>query len=86
MKCPFCGGDMESGNIFGKGDIRTTWYPEGKTPPYVYTLKNSLERGGIPLSTLRLYRHSGFPTYICRACRKGVFDIPPIDEVSDIEI
>ena len=50
MKCPFCGRIMEPGNIFGRDGVRITWYPEGKMQPHIYTLKNSLKRGGVPLS------------------------------------
>ena len=86
MKCPFCGRSMEPGNIFGRDGVRITWYPESKMQPYIYTLKNSLKRGGVPLSPTGLDKLHGprCPAYICRTCSKGIFDIPPLEEVSDI--
>ena len=86
MKCPFCGGNMEPGNIFQGRGMRVTWYPEGEHAPYSYNLKSSLKHGGVPLSQAGLGRFYGLPctAYICRACGKGVFDIPPLEEAREL--
>ena len=86
MKRPFCGGEMEPGNIFGSRGVRITWYPEDEKAPHLYSLKSSLKHSGVPLSRTGYDSWHGpwCPSYICRSCNKGIFEIPPFEEVSDI--
>lgn len=72
---------MEAGRIYTVG-TRATWIPVDKRTPYAlpFTLESALKRGYIPLSAPAFVR-SQITAYVCRSCGKGVFDIPPLDEV-----
>lgn len=77
-KCPWCGKDMEQGFILGGRDA-VRWYPG----VYKFELFRGLDGDAIDL----LSDGSGFTSYkiiwLCRDCKKAVFDMPDPPEVYD---
>ena len=76
--CPWCGKDMEQGFILGGRDA-VRWYPG----VYKFELFRGLDGDAIDL----LSDGSGFTSYkiiwLCRDCKKAVFDMPDPPEVYD---
>jgi len=73
-KCPWCGKDMEQGYLItGRDPIR--WHPG----IYKFTLFSGLDGDDLRIDTqgdFTMYR----VTWLCRECKKLVFDMPEPEE------
>jgi len=79
-KCPWCGKDMEQGNMLGGRDS-VLWYPG------ILTTKDAWFGGGPREERLQLCDEGGFTSYktvwLCRDCKKMVFNMPDPPTVYD---
>ena len=75
MICPYCGKPMEEGRLIGRRDFGHVWLPEEASNPLALSRKIVEEKKGIVLNEPTLL-HPGVNAYICRACKKGRFDLP----------
>lgn len=82
MKCPFCNSTMVKGVALSARLSGIAWLPDGKLkawPLLFFDGEHLLEMGGIVLSK-PVYAFtfknsfSELPAYVCRTCKKGVFD------------
>ena len=77
MKCPFCGEEMEGGNLCTSGGIGLIWLPYGQQPSALLnTVKNVEKKGGIALDGpyMTRFNDTQVPAQACRKCRKIVLD------------
>ena len=78
-KCPWCGKDMEQGYMVGNRDT-VNWYPGVLTTKAAWL-------GGPREERLAVCDEGGFISYktvwLCRDCKKMVFDMPKPPEVYD---
>ena len=74
MNCPYCDKPMEAGNIPGRRDTGVYWVPEGEAISVVFSNWVLEEKGGIQLCEPKLLGVPELKTYICRDCKKGVFE------------
>lgn len=76
MKCPYCGDIMEKGKIYSS--IRyepIIWIPEGHDIKCFCTQSKLEKANGLRLALPELkIEPTTLPTYICRKCKKGVFE------------
>ena len=75
MNCPYCGNPMEEGKILGRRDFGHVWLPADASVPVILSRKVVENKKGILLNDPTLLR-SGVDAYICKDCKKGVFDLP----------
>lgn len=74
MKCPYCGNEMELGNVCARGGGGLYWLPEGKAIKFTVSNKKIEDHGGIVLvncNEVGMLEHSA---YICHTCRKLLMD------------
>lgn len=76
MDCPYCGKPMEAGNIPGRRDSGVYWVPEGEDVSVAFSNWVLKEKDGIQLCDPKLIGIPELKTYVCRACKKGIFDLP----------
>ena len=77
MKCPFCGEEMERGNLYTSGGIGLIYLPAGKRPSNLLNTAKSVEKkGGIALDGpyYSRFNDTHLPAFSCRTCRKIVLD------------
>lgn len=72
MKCPYCGGEMQHGEIFGDPRMKISWIPENR---YNKTRMDKLLSADIHRLTQVSYK-SGFwiQADYCKACKKMIFE------------
>lgn len=75
MNCPYCGKPMEEGRLLGRRDFGHVWLPQEVSTPAMLSRKNVENKNGIILNDPTILR-PGVDAYICRACKKGVFELP----------
>ena len=75
MNCPYCGKPMEAGRIPGRRDFGHVWLPQEASTPLVLSTKTVENKKGIVLNDTTILR-PGIEAYICKDCKKGVFDLP----------
>lgn len=80
MNCPFCGAEMEWGNVATADSIGLFFMPDGLQPDRIFnTHRNIAKQGGIVLDgpysggNYRL-NSTAVPAHVCRACRKIIMD------------
>ena len=74
MKCPYCGAEMEKGELRSKGGVY--FLPEGEGVPLLYTQSQMDKHRAVCLPP---YANSltaaEYPTaYVCRACSKLIVE------------
>ena len=78
MKCPYCGGKMESGSIIAEDSPGLVFMPEGVSYGIFKTQKGIEKKGGIVLDGLYHIRGSqDYPSVgcnVCRDCRKIIIE------------
>ena len=77
MKCPFCGEEMERGNLCTQNGIGLLFLPPGEQPSGLFNTARSVEKkGGIALDGPYNVRFSDtrLPAFVCRTCRKLMLD------------
>ena len=75
MNCPYCGKPMEEGRLLGRRDFGHVWLPQEVSTPAMLSRKIVENKNGIILNDPTVLR-PGVDAYICRTCKKGVFDLP----------
>ena len=68
MKCPYCGGEMQHGNITGSKMLRLA--PPSDAPKNLHRIGVGDEAAGIKNSGLAPW----IPADYCRSCKKVIFD------------
>ena len=76
MNCPYCGKPMEEGRVPGDRQHGMFWLPENAEIAVAFANWVVDEEGGIPLADPKFFGFPYLKTYICRACKKGIFDLP----------
>ena len=74
MNCPYCAKPMEEGNIPGDRQLGMYWLPENEKISVVFANWVANEKGGIPLADPKFIGFPSLKAYICRSCKKGVFE------------
>ncbi len=69
MKCPYCGGEMESGLIQSGNEI--AWLPVSKRK---LAARAQLYDGAVVLSEYSFLHGSAVTAWLCRGCEKAVID------------
>ena len=73
MNCPYCGSDMEKGEIKSRGGM--FFLPEGESIPKLYTKSEMKKYRAIHLPPYMLDSKPEYPTaYVCRACSKIIIE------------
>ena len=73
MNCPYCGNDMERGELRSRGEM--FFLPEGESTPKLYTQSEMNKHRAIYLPPYMLDVKAEFPTaYVCRACSKIIVE------------
>lgn len=73
MKCPYCGRDMEHGEVRSRGGM--FFLPEGESTPKLYTQSEMNKHRAIYLPPYMLDIRAEYPTaYVCRACCKIIVE------------
>jgi hypothetical protein len=72
MKCPYCGGEMQHGEIFGDGRMKVCWVPENR---YNISIMDKLLSADMHRLKNVTYK-SGFwiQADYCKACKKMIFE------------
>ena len=70
MRCPFCGGEMQTGAIKGQS-FELAWFPEGKGPPKL----GAWSKTGISLGPKSIWQAAAKAAYYCERCKKIVLDV-----------
>ena len=73
MNCPYCGKPIEKGTISGRRDFGHVWFPEDVRYPLMLSKSVVEKKKGILLNEPTVIR-PGLTAYICRECKKGVFE------------
>lgn len=76
MNCPYCGKPMETGEIPGRREAGVFWIPEEADIMVSFAEWELKEKGGITLTEPKFFGFPSLKAYICRACKKGMFDLP----------
>ena len=76
MNCPYCGKPMETGEIPGRREAGIFWIPEEADIMVSFAEWELKEKGGITLTEPKFFGFPSLKAYICRACKKGMFDLP----------
>lgn len=78
MNCPYCGNPMEKGKIpTNNRELEAYWLPdEEKIPKWIVSHKTFEKRNGVILTETPFLAVTYIEAHICRACKKGVFEIP----------
>ena len=76
MNCPYCGKPMEAGSIPGDRQNGMFWLPENEKITLPITSWTVGETGGIPLADPKFFGFPELKVYICRECKKGIFELP----------
>ena len=76
MNCPYCGNPMEEGKIPGDRQLGMYWLPEDKKTSVAFAYWEVDEINGISLADPKFFGFPSVKAYICRTCKKGVFDLP----------
>jgi len=74
MECPYCGKPMEDGRIPGDRQNGMFWLPENEEISVAFANWVMDEKGGIPLADPKFFGFPYLKAYICRECKKGVFE------------
>ena len=73
MKCPYCGNDMEQGELRSRGGM--FFLPEGEKTPKLYTKSQMKKNRAIYLPPHMLDIKAEYPTgYVCRLCCKIIVE------------
>ena len=73
MKCPYCGKEMEKGELRSRGGL--FFLPEGEGLPKLYTKREMEKHNAVYLPPYLLDVKAEFPTaYLCRDCSKIVIE------------
>ena len=75
MNCPYCGKPMETGRIVGRRDMGHIWLPEDEHTPLAAAKGIIQNKRGIILNEATMAK-PGLVTYLCKECKKGVFELP----------
>ena len=76
MNCPYCSKPMETGEIPGRREAGIFWIPEEADIMVSFAEWELKEKGGITLTEPKFFGFPSLKAYICRACKKGMFDLP----------
>ena len=68
MICPYCGEEMEFGNIVQREPVN--WIPGNKPKTIFFNLDRAT------ILAYRLFWASAYPSYVCHKCRKLIADFP----------
>ena len=72
MKCPWCNGEMEQGELRSKGGVY--YLPKGEKTPLLYTQWAMKQCNAVYLPPY-LLGYAEYPTaHICRSCSRIVID------------
>lgn len=82
MNCPYCGKEMTLGKIpSGHLDTPLLWFPKDAGRMRIrfnWSVKQAAEHGALvlcwPHFNGRRYEGYTAPAYVCRDCKKGVFE------------
>ena len=74
MNCPYCGKPMEKGRILRRRDFMHVWFPEGVKLPLLLAESIVERKKGMILNELK-GSPPGLEAYLCKDCKKGVFDL-----------
>ncbi len=69
MKCPYCGGEMESGLIQSGNEL--AWLPVSKRK---LAARAQLYDGSVVLSEYSFLHGSAVTAWLCRSCEKVIID------------
>jgi len=74
MKCPYCGSEMEVGNLKTEAGPGLFYMPGDKSYGIFPTQKNVENKGGIILDgpNLTRFHYTSVECYACKSCRKIV--------------
>ena len=73
MKCPYCNGEMDEGEVRSKG--YTYFLPTGETEPILHTKREMEKRNAVYIRTNKTSIYAEYPNAnICRQCSKIVID------------
>ncbi len=67
---------MEAGSIPGDRQNGMFWLPENEKITLPITSWTVGETGGIPLADPKFFGFPELKAYICRECKKGIFELP----------
>lgn len=72
MDCPYCGGAMQHGEVFGDGRMRVSWIPENR---FNQTVMDKILSADMHRLTGATYK-GGFwiPADYCKTCRKMIIE------------
>ncbi|BCI61188.1 PF20097 family protein [Solibaculum mannosilyticum] len=78
MNCPFCGAQMQQGNVVTENSVGLFFLPPDQSPGFwLGDTSNSIEKkGGVVLDGPYHFRinHTELPAFLCGTCRKIIFD------------
>ncbi len=69
MKCPYCGGETETGVITSPHEL--SWIKGEKRP---FFSRAEFHEGAVVLSGFSALKGSAVKAYLCRECRKVIID------------
>lgn len=73
MKCPYCNGELERGELKSRGGL--FFLPDGESMPMLYTDRQMEKHRAIPLLTnVTSLTSEGQAACVCRECRKIIID------------
>jgi len=68
---------MEKGKIpVYDRTVEAYWLPDTEECPWILSENGFKKRNGVPLSESALLEIPSVKAYLCRDCKKGVFEIP----------
>lgn len=74
IRCPYCGEEMERGDVFAPKGVEMLWLPKEKKLPLIITKKNIAKKGGYTLSGLSYLADAQTTAYACKTCKKIVIE------------
>ena len=74
MTCPFCGGQMQSGQITGDGRSKVRFYKEGQLPTKLDRAFADPWQGRLTAARYEPFTGFWIDSHYCPACRKMIFE------------
>ena len=74
MTCPFCGGQMQSGQITGDGRAPVRFIREGAYPTKLDRLLADPNEGRLSAAKGNAFTGFKIDSHYCPACRKMIFE------------
>ena len=77
MNCPFCGAEMQNGNVVTENSVGLFFLPPESSIGFWFETSRTIEKkGGVVLDGPYQFRtnHTELPAFLCAACRKVILD------------